>query len=316
MNPSQEPAQPQPPHDPALFGGARPGGQDGFEPGAAGGFGLAHPFGPEPVIADDYARRWWGFRRSERRPWRRSLAVCGATALGVLALGVPLGLLWAWIAPEVPVINSGQNGVVVNDPSPEEYIAADGWFTLLGLGFGILVAIVAWLVLRRDRGPFLLLGVVAGAFGAGWLAGPLVGEAIGRSAYDQWRETAVQGATYLAPPEVHSVGPTLVPAFAAAIVLTLLAGWSNDPDLDQPGAKPGYGPNAEADEPHAINAWSSPFNPATPAPPTLGPATPHSAPPNSAAPDAAPPGSAAPGSAPPGSAAPAPFPPGSFDQRG
>jgi hypothetical protein len=34
-----------------------------------------------------------------------------------------------------------------------------------------------------------------------------------------------------------------VPAFAAAIVLTLVAGWSNDPDLDQPGAQPGYGPN-------------------------------------------------------------------------
>jgi hypothetical protein len=24
-------------------------------------------------------------------------------------------------------------------------------------------------------------------------------------------------------------------------VLTLLAGWSNDPDLERPGAKPGYG---------------------------------------------------------------------------
>ena len=63
---------------------------------------------------------------------------------------------------------------MVNDPSPEEYIAADGWFTLLGLGFGLLVAIVAWLVLRRDRGPFLLLGVVAGTLG-GRLAGCAVG---------------------------------------------------------------------------------------------------------------------------------------------
>jgi hypothetical protein len=228
---------------------------------------LAHPFGPEAAGVDDFAGRWWGFRRSTRRPWRRSLTVCGALALGVLALGVPLGLLWAWIAPEVPVINSGRGGVVVNDPSPEEYVAADGWFTLLGLGFGILVAIVAWLVLRRDRGPFLLLGVVAGAFGAGYLSAPLVGESIGRSGYDQWRETAIQGATYLAPPEVHSVGPTLVPAFAAAIVLTLLAGWSNDPDLDQPGAKPGYGPNTAADEPAVLDAWAPPPEASTPYPP-------------------------------------------------
>ena len=164
----------------------------------------------------------------------------------VFVLGGPFGLLWAWLAPSVPVIDVGQSGIVVNDPSPEEYIAADGWYTLLGLGFGLLVAIVAWLVLRRDRGPFLLLGVVLGTLGAGYLVGPWVGELIGKGAYQHWRETATQGATYLAPPEVHSVGPMLVPAFAAAIVLTLLAGWSNDPDLEQPGARPGYGPNAAA----------------------------------------------------------------------
>jgi hypothetical protein len=175
----------------------------------------------------------------------------------VFVLGGPLGLLWAWLAPSVPVIDAGQSGIVVNDPSPEEYIAADGWFTLLGLGFGLLVAIVAWLVLRRDRGPFLLLGVVAGTLGAGYYLAPWLGEMIGRSAYQHWRDTAVQGATYMAPPEVHSTGPMLVPAFAAAIVLTLLAGWSNDPDLEQPGAKPGYGSNAPTDttEPPQSAGW-------------------------------------------------------------
>jgi hypothetical protein len=188
---------------------------------------------------------------------------CG---LAIFVLGGPLGLLWAWLAPNVPVIDTGRNGIVVNDPSPEEYIAADGWFTLLGLGFGLLVAVMAWLVLRRDRGPFLMLGVVAGALGAGYLIAPWVGEMIGRSAYERWRETAVQGATYLAPPEVHSIGPTLVPAFAAAIMLTLLAGWSNDPDLEHPGARPGYGPNTAAAEPPALEAWAPPPDPAAPAP--------------------------------------------------
>jgi hypothetical protein len=212
----------------------------------ATGYGLAHPSGPEPVPAESLATRLWGFRRSQRRPWRRTLIVALSSGVVVLLLGGPLGLLWHWLAPEVPVIDAGQSGIVVNDPSPEEYIAADGWFTLLGLGFGLLVAIVAWLVLRRDRGPFLLLGVVVGTLGAGYLVAPWVGGMVGKGAYEHWRDTAAQGATYLAPPEVHSVGPTLVPAFAAAIVLTLLAGWSNDPDLDNPGAKPGYGPNIAA----------------------------------------------------------------------
>jgi hypothetical protein len=227
VNPSQESPSPDAP----------PAGSP------ATGYGLAHPSGPEPVPADSLATRLWGFRRSGRRPWRRTLIVALSSGVVVLLLGGPLGLLWHWLAPEVPVIDAGQSGIVVNDPSPEEYIAADGWFTLLGLGFGLLVAIVAWLVLRRDRGPFLLLGVVIGTLGAGYLVAPWVGEMIGRGAYEHWRDTAVQGATYLAPPQVHSVGPTLVPAFAAAIVLTLLAGWSNDPDLDNPGAEPGFGPN-------------------------------------------------------------------------
>jgi hypothetical protein len=229
------------------FGPGEPA--NGSGPGeSVGGFGLAHPSGPLPEAADESrASRWWGYRRSARRPWRRTVTVAVSVALTAVVLGGPLGLLWAWLAPDVPVIDAGQNGIVVNDPSPEEYIAADGWFTLLGLGFGLLVAIVAWQALRRDRGPFLLLGVIVGTLGGGWLVAPRVGEMIGRNAYEHWRETAVQGATYLAPPEIHSVGPTLVPAFAAAIVLTLLAGWSNDPDLEHPGALPGYGPNTAAD---------------------------------------------------------------------
>jgi hypothetical protein len=177
------------------------------------------------------------------------VTVAVTSAIVVFVLGGPLGLIWAWLAPHVPVIDAGQSGIVVNDPSPEEYIAADGWYTLLGLGFGVLVALIAWLVLRRDRGPFLLVGVVLGTLGAGYLVGPWIGEKLGRTDYQHWRETATQGATYLAPPQVHSLGPMLVPAFAAAIVLTLLAGWSNDPDLDLPGAKPGYGPNNQTPDP-------------------------------------------------------------------
>ncbi|MBU2665699.1 DUF2567 domain-containing protein [Actinoplanes bogorensis] len=222
MNASQEPAE---------YGG----------PPEGGGYELAHPSGPAEEQTG--LGRAWNLRMSAGRPWKRTLTVALVTFGVIVVLGGPLGLLWRALAPSVPVINAGQGGIVVNDPSPEEYIAADGWFTLLGLGFGLLVAIAAWFALRRDRGPFLLLSVVLGALGAGWLVAPWAGELIGHADYQSWADSAQQGATYLAPPEVHSLGPTLVPAFAAAIVLTLMAGWSNDPDLDQPGAQPGYGPN-------------------------------------------------------------------------
>jgi hypothetical protein len=259
VHPSQDPAQPHQPSPPPVDPTAeppRPGAASeaaGPDFGYVGGYELAHPSGPGPYEVDPagYAEDGSGLGSMprRRRSWRRTLLVTVLSAVVALALGGPLGLLWVWLAPSVPVIDAGPNGIVVNDPSPEEYIAADGWFTVLGLGFGLLVAIVAWLVLRRDRGPFLLLGVVAGTLGAGYLVAPWVGGTIGRSDYRHWQETAVQGATYLAPPEVHSVGPMLVPAFAAAIVLTLLAGWSNDPELDHPGSRPGYGPNAGAGGP-------------------------------------------------------------------
>jgi hypothetical protein len=265
------------PGEPAADGGGLPGGQPrgpwerpvpggdewtaSAEPGdggpgdggpglgaaADGGFGLAHPSGPEdpPAGYGDWDEG------AVRRPWRRTALVGVLILVVVLVLGGLLGVIWHWLAPSVPVLDAGPNGIVVNDPSPEEYIAADGWYTLLGFGFGLVVAVVAWLVLRRDRGPILLLGVVLGTLGAGYLIGPWIGGLIGKGGYQHWQETAAQGATYLAPPEVHSVGPKLVPAFAAAIVLTLLAGWSNDPDLDEPGAQPGYGPNTAAAEPGA-----------------------------------------------------------------
>jgi hypothetical protein len=204
------------------------------------------------------------------RSWRRTLLVAVLAAAVIAALGAPLGALWHVLAPTVPVLDTGQNGVVVSDPSPEQYIAAEGWFTLLGFGFGVLVAIGAWLVLRRHRGPALLLAVTVGALGAALVAWRL-GRQIGLGAYERWREAAATGATYHAPPDLHAYGTLLVPAFAAAIVMTLLAGWSNDPDLDRPGARPGYGndlANLSSDSPGA------PDPTAAPAPPAPGPAVP------------------------------------------
>ena len=175
-----------------------------------------------------------------RRPWRRTAAVGVLSLLTVVAAGVPLGLLWSWVSPSVPVVETSANGPVVSDPSPEQFIAADGWFTIFGFAFGVLVALAAWFVARRHRGPVLLSSVVLGALGAAVVAWQ-VGRRLGLDGWVRWQDTAVAGDTFDRPPDLHAYGPLLVPAFAAVIVCTLLAGWSNDPDLDAPGAKPGYG---------------------------------------------------------------------------
>ena len=207
---------------------------------------------------------------------RRTALVAAKTAAAVAVTGAPLGVLWHLLAPAVPVVNAGASGIVVNDPSPEEFIAADGWFTMLGFGFGLVAAVVAWLVLRRHRGPALVLGVTAGTLAAAVLAWQL-GRWIGLGAYHAWRATAASGATYAAPPDLHAYGALLVPAFAAAVVLTLLAGWSNDPDLDQPGATPGYGHDltASGDPPPVSSGWPGAPDPrVAPGPPGPGPAGP------------------------------------------
>jgi hypothetical protein len=213
------------------------------------------------------------------RSWRRTALIVVLAGLAIAVLGAPLGVLWHFIAPTVPVVDAGGNGFVVNDPSPEEYIAADGWFTIIGFVFGLAVAIAGWLVLRKHRGPGLLLALTLGALAAApvaWFAG----RQIGRSAYESWRAAAATGQTYAAPPDLHSKGALLVPAFAAVIVLTLLAGWSNDPDLDRPGAKPGYGnqlaPLDSADQQEQINSGlpGEPDPTAAPAPHAPGPAGP------------------------------------------
>jgi hypothetical protein len=207
---------------------------------------------------------------------RRSVRVAVLTAAVVAVAGVPLGVLWRLLAPPVPMV-AGVGAIVVNDPSPEEFIAAEGWFAVLGLGFGLVVAVLAWLVLRRHRGPGLVLGVTAGTLAAAVVAWQL-GRWIGLGAYHAWRDTAATGATFAAPPDLHAYGTLLVPGFAAAIVLTLLAGWSNDPDLDQPGATPGYGHDLAGTDygpPPFSSGWPGEPDPtAAPGPPGPGPAVP------------------------------------------
>ncbi len=46
----------------------------------------------------------------------RELAVAGLTVVALAVAGGPLGVLWHYLAPTVPVINIGQGRIVVNDP--------------------------------------------------------------------------------------------------------------------------------------------------------------------------------------------------------
>lgn len=179
-----------------------------------------------------------------RVPGGRRAPLLRAALLTVLltALGAPLGLLWYALAPAVPVRVTAEGQALVS-AQPEQFVAADGWFAILGAAFGALAAAAAWGLARRHRGPAQLVAVVLGAGAAGlvaWGVGAQLGQA---GSAERAREAAV-GARLHRPPELRATevtwvagvlpvprGGVLAPALGAATCYTLLAGWSRFPGL-------------------------------------------------------------------------------------
>ncbi|WFE41427.1 DUF2567 domain-containing protein [Micromonospora sp. WMMD998] len=213
-------------------------------PGAAD-----HPTAADPLAGHPGAERETpgaeretpGAAPATRRGGGRAVATAlGVTAL-LSALGAPLGLLWAWLAPGTPVRQT-PGGAVYAVPQPEQPIAADGWFSLLALGFGVLAAIALWTLLRWRRGPLILLAVTLGGFGAAVVAWQ-VGRRIGLATFERLLETAPPGTDFTRPVDLRAggvdwYGPLPAPhgnlllaAFGAAVTYTLLAGWSRWPSL-------------------------------------------------------------------------------------
>ena len=176
-------------------------------------------------------------------------AVTAVTALGAVTavLGLPLGLLWSWLAPDVPVRVTSTGGAAFATTQPEQPAAADAWFALLGLGFGALVAVCAWRLAAGTRGPAGLLALVAGTAGAGLLAW-WVGRQVGLAGYQAALESAPPGAVLDRPADLRIArtgwwppvvtGVVLAPALSAAVTYTLVAAWSRFPSLGVPPPGP------------------------------------------------------------------------------
>ncbi|MGC4875167.1 DUF2567 domain-containing protein [Micromonospora sp. DT43] len=176
-----------------------------------------------------------------RRPLRTVTTVLGVV-VALAVLGAPLGLLWAVLAPDTPVLKTAE-GAIYADPQPEQPIAADGWFSLLGLAFGVLAAVALWFLLRRRRGPVGLLGAVLGTLAAAPVAWQ-VGRRVGLATFDRLLDSAPAGQAFTKPADLRAGGidwllgvvpvphgNLLLPAFGAAVTYTLLAGWSRWPGL-------------------------------------------------------------------------------------
>ncbi|MEU2610839.1 DUF2567 domain-containing protein [Micromonospora sp. NPDC007271] len=185
----------------------------------------------------------------------RTVGIVLGAALVLTGLGAPLGLLWAVVAPGTPVEKTAR-GAIYATPQPEQPIAADGWFSVLGLGFGVLAAIALWFLLRRRRGPVGLLAGGLGGLGAAVVAWQL-GRRVGLDTYHRLLATAPDGTAFTKPADLRAggvdwylhvlpvpYGNLLLPAFGVAVTYTLLAGWSRWPSLrpEPDGGWPPAGP--------------------------------------------------------------------------
>ncbi|MCX5396467.1 ABC transporter permease [Streptomyces sp. NBC_00102] len=190
----------------------------------------------------------------------RALAVTAAVAVA----GVALGLLWLWLSPRIPLI-SDDTAVYLKDSEGEEAIGADGTFTLLGAGFGVVSAGVVYLLRRTGGIPTVVALALGGLLGGllAWWLGTSLGPTSDVVAH---AKQAGQGVTFDAPLELNAKGALLAWPVAAMIVhLILTAAFTpRDPDPDAQWEHPAWAAQG-AEKPYGTDGRPGHDAPAAPA---------------------------------------------------
>lgn len=141
------------------------------------------------------------------RRLRGVAATFGATTAALVLLGAPLGLLWAAVAPHATYLLTGQ-GPLPADPESDAVFAADGWFTLIALGAGLVCGVLACL-LPRWRGPASVLGLAVGGL-LGAVVAWRVGRLVDLGQYRHMLDGGVRGARVPGPLTLRARGVLVV----------------------------------------------------------------------------------------------------------
>ncbi|GAA4923443.1 hypothetical protein GCM10023237_50790 [Streptomyces coeruleoprunus] len=165
----------------------------------------------------------------------------GAVVLLAVAIsGVALGLLWLWLAPRIPLVSDGK-AVFLKDTEGEAAVGADGTFMLLALAFGVVSALVVFLVLRRG-GIGVVLGLaLGGLLGAvlGWGTGTLLGPTHDVVAHAR---AVGPGVTFDGPLKLQAFGALLAWPIAAMVVHTAVTALFGPRDPEPEWDLSPYGP--------------------------------------------------------------------------
>ena len=149
---------------------------------------------------------------------RRALLPALARTAGVTLLGLPVGVLWAGLAPRPDVVVTAA-GLDFVDSQTKDFIAADGLLFVLGVTAGVLVGLAGWRV-GRDRPLGTLLGLTLGGVLAGFVAARTGALLAGRPPASA---AAPLGSVRDLPLRLHAYAVLLGWPAAAVLTFTLLA---------------------------------------------------------------------------------------------
>jgi hypothetical protein len=152
-----------------------------------------------------------------------------ALVFGTLAaLGALLGLVWMAWSPAQPKAFVYAPGKSFAYEESEAWVATDGRFLVLTGAVGLLAALLAWLRVR-NRGPLVLLALIAGGLGGAYLT-RYVGYLAGGGHYTGTVNTIIEHL----PVSLHTPGLVFVEPAVAALVYGMLVAFATHDDLGRP----------------------------------------------------------------------------------
>jgi len=135
----------------------------------------------------------------------RAILVTLAIAVGGALLGLVGGLLWSAVAPQAVFQVQSPGVAYVVNPETTAFIAADGYFSLIAVIGGLIIGLAAYLFGVRRYGPLPVVGALAGATAAAFLAW-WSGSNLGLSSFRHQLGTSKNGTLLRQPVDLGAHG--------------------------------------------------------------------------------------------------------------
>ncbi len=155
-------------------------------------------------------------RSGASHPLRAALVALAAVVAGTAVLGAATGLLWATVAPRGLAVVVGRGSANLVNPETNAFFAADGWFTLLTLGGGIVSGLLGYALAVRRHGPLAMSGVLAGGLAATLIA-MWIGQRSGTAAFNHSLAIGRPGTLLHVPLMLGGHGPLAFWPLAAGL---------------------------------------------------------------------------------------------------